>query len=318
MSKNTPGVDKLKIEPMKEQLKLIVPASTSNIGAGFDTFGLALTLYNTFEIEESDAFEVEVYGEGADRLPTDINNLFLRTYIRACQELGVEDRPIRVVQKNGIPLGRGLGSSATAIIGGILTAAELNNIKLSPQEVLEIAFLFEDHPDNLVPALVGGFTVSAVEEGSKRVHFEKLDFPKELQIVVLIPDFEILTEEARKVLPAFVSLKDAVFNLQRASLLIAALVKKDFDLLRVAVEDKLHQPFRGKLLHGFEPFKEEAYKMGADAVFISGSGSTIGVFTRKNADEIGRFGVEMYKRMGIPARYEILEADREGARWAKI
>ena len=303
---------------MGEKLKLIVPASTSNLGAGFDTFGLALTLYNTFEVEKSDAFEVEVYGEGADKLPTGINNLFLQTYIRACQELGVEDGPIKVVQKNGIPLGRGLGSSATAILGGILTAAELNNLKLSPEEVLEIAFLFESHPDNLVPALVGGFTISATEEENKKVYFERLEFPEELQILVLIPEFEILTEEARSVLPAMVSLKDAVFNIQRASLLVAALIRKDFELLRVAVEDRLHQPFRGKLLHGFEPFKEEAYKMGADAVFISGSGSTIGVFTRKNADEIGRFGVEMYKKMGIPARYEILEADKEGARWAKI
>ena len=303
---------------MGKKLKLIVPASTSNLGAGFDTFGLALTLYNTFEVEESDAFWVEVYGEGADRLPIDINNLFLQTYIRACQELGVEDRPIKVVQKNGIPLGRGLGSSATAILGGILTAAELNSLKLSPEEILEIAFLFESHPDNLVPALVGGFTVSATEEGSRRVYFERLEFPEELQILVLIPELEILTEEARKVLPAMVSLGDAVFNVQRASLFISALVKKNFELLRVAVKDKLHQPFRGKLLQGFETFKEEAYKMGADAVFISGSGSTIGVFTRKNADEIGHFGVELYKKLGIPARYEILEADGEGARWAKI
>jgi homoserine kinase len=302
---------------MGDSLRLIVPASTSNLGAGFDTFGLALTLYNTFEIYESDAFEVEVYGEGEDSLPSTLDNLFLRTYIRTCQELGVEDRPIKVIQKNGIPLGRGLGSSATAILGGILTASELNNIKLSPKEVLEIAFIFESHPDNLVPALVGGFTISAVGE-NKKVYFEKLDFPEELQIVVLIPEFEILTEEARRVLPKFVPLEDAVFNIQRASLLVAALVKKDFELLREAVEDRLHQPFRNKLLHGFEAFKEEAYKMGADAVFISGSGSTIGVFTRKNADEIGKFGVEMYKKLGIGAHYKILEADKEGARWAKV
>ncbi len=299
-------------------MQLIVPASTSNLGAGFDTFGLALTLYNTFEIEESDAFEIEIYGEGASQLPTSIDNLFLRTYIRACQELGVEDRPIKVVQKNGIPVGRGLGSSATAIVAGILTALELNDLKLSTDEILELALMFESHPDNIVPALVGGFTISALDEKNPRkVYFQKLEFPKELQIVVLIPEFEILTEEARKVLPSMVNLKDAVFNIQRAALLVSALVNKEFDLLRVAVEDKLHQPFRSKLLHGFEAFKEEAYQMGADAVFISGSGSTIGVFTRKNADEIGKFGVEMYKKMKIPARYMILEADEEGARWAK-
>ncbi len=297
-------------------MQIVVPASTSNLGAGFDTFGLALTLYNTFEVEESDAFEVEVYGEGADKLPADVNNLFLRTYIRACQELGVEDRPIKVVQKNEIPLGRGLGSSATAIVGGIAAAIGLNNLKLSPDEMVELAMLFESHPDNIVPAVVGGFTVSAVDEKNPRkVYFEKLPFPEELKVLVLIPDYEILTEEARRVLPLMVSLADAVFNVQRAALMVAALVNRDFEKLREAAEDKLHQPYRSPLLKGFEPFKEEAYRLGADAVFISGSGSTIAVFTRRNEEEIGTFGVNLYKKMGIPARFKVLKADTEGVRW---
>jgi len=286
------------------------------LGAGFDAFGLALTLYNRFTVEESDAFAVEIYGEGADRLPTDVNNLFLRAYIRACQELGVDDRPIRVVQENEIPVGRGLGSSATAILGGILAAVGLNDLKLSEEEILELALLFEGHPDNLVPALVGGFTVSALV-GERRVVFERLDFPPELRVVLLVPEFEVLTEEARRVLPSMVSLKDAVFNLQRAALMVAALVNRDFEALRHAAEDRLHQPFRSKLVPGFEVFKEEAYRLGADAAFISGSGSTLAVFTRKNADEIGRRGVEIMKRLGFAARYKVLEADAEGARWAK-
>jgi len=297
-------------------MQIIVPASTSNLGAGFDTFGLALTLYNTFEIEESDAFEVEVYGEGADKLPSDVNNLFLRTYIRACQELGVEDRPIKVVQKNNIPLGRGLGSSATAIVGGIAAAIGLNKLKLSPEEIVELAMLFESHPDNVVPAVVGGFTVSAVDEKNPRkVYFEKLPFPEELKVLVLIPDYEILTEEARRVLPPMVSLADAVFNVQRAALMVAALVNRDFEKLREAAEDKLHQPYRSALLKGFEAFKEEAYRLGADAVFVSGSGSTIAVFTRRNEEEIGTFGINLYKKMGIPARFKVLKADAEGVRW---
>ncbi len=297
-------------------MQIIIPATTSNLGAGFDTFGLALTLYNKFTVEESDAFAMEVYGEGADKLPTDINNLFFKAYIRSCQELGVEDRPIKVVQENEIPLGRGLGSSATAILGGILTAVGLNDLKLSEEEILELAFLFEGHPDNLVPALVGGFTVSAMV-GERKVVFEKLDFPEELKVVVLIPEFEILTEEARNVLPSMVSLKDAVFNVQRASLLISALVNRDFEVLKYAVEDKLHQPFRSQLLPGFESFKEEAYRLGADAVFISGSGSTIGIFTRKNEEEIGKVGLEIFKKLGFAAKFKVLEADKEGARWAK-
>ncbi len=297
-------------------MEIVVPASTSNLGAGFDTFGLALNLYNTFEVYESDAFEIEVYGEGADKLPTGIDNLFLQTYIRACQELGVDDRPIKVVQNNEIPLGRGLGSSATAIVGGIAAAVGLNGIKLSDEEFVEMALMFESHPDNIVPAVVGGFTVSALSEGGpKRVYFEKLPFPEELKVLVLIPEYEILTEEARKVLPAMVPFADAVFNVQRAALMVAALLNRDFEALREAAEDKLHQPYRSPLLKGFDAFKEEAYKLGADAVFVSGSGSTIGVFTRKNEDEIGRFGIELYRKLGIPASYKVLKADTEGVRW---
>jgi homoserine kinase len=163
---------------------------------------------------------------------------------------------------------------------------------------------------------VGGFVTCAVDKG--KVYFERLKFPKELQILVLIPEFEILTEEARKVLPKEVSLKDAIFNIQRATLLIAALVNKDFELLKVAVEDKLHQPYRGKLLKGFDSFKELAYSLGADAVFISGSGSTIGVFTRKNAERIGQAGVELYRQMGVSARYLTLEADEKGVRYWEV
>ncbi len=298
-------------------MKIVVPASTSNLGAGFDTFGLALTLYNTFEVEPSDAFSVEVYGEGAGRLPTGIENLFLQTYIRACQELGVDDRPIKVIQKNEIPLGRGLGSSATAIVGGIAAAVALNGLKLSEDEFVELAMLFESHPDNVVPAIVGGFTVSAVEEDEKgkRVYFEKLPFPEGLRVLVLIPEYEVLTEEARRVLPAEVSFKDAVFNVQRAALMVAALINGDFGALRVAAEDRLHQPYRSPLLKGFETFKEEAYRLGADAVFVSGSGSTLAVFTRRNGEEIGSFGVELYKKLGIPARFKVLKADTEGVRW---
>jgi homoserine kinase len=297
-------------------IKIEVPASTSNIGAGFDTFGLALTLYNSFEVEGNERFEVEIIGEGADRLSKGEDNLFIKAYKRTCQELGIPCQPIKVVQKNDIPLGRGLGSSATAILGGIFAATALGGVKLSTDEVLKIAFNFESHPDNLVPALVGGFVTCAVE--GDKVYFERLKFPKELQILVLIPEFEILTEEARKVLPKEVSLKDAIFNIQRATLLIAALVNRDFELLKVAVEDKLHQPYRGKLLKGFDSFKELAYSLGADAVFISGSGSTIGVFTRKNAERIGQAGVELYRQMGVSARYLTLEADEKGVRYWEV
>lgn len=263
-------------------MRFRVPATTTNFGSGFDTFGLALNLHNIFEVIESDAFGVEIEGEGQN-LPRDESNLLVRVYKRACEVLGVKPVPFHLKQINRVPTARGLGSSATAIVGGIEVALRKNKIKLDVEDKLRVAFEFEPHPDNLLPAFVGGFVVCATEENG--IHYQRLNFPEELSLVFLIPDFELSTEEARRVIPKELPLREAVFNIQRASLFVAALMSGRYELLKEAVKDRLHQPHRSKLIPGFENVLNAGYSSGAYAVFLSGAGPTIGAICPKNIEE---------------------------------
>ncbi|MCX8164016.1 MAG: homoserine kinase [Aquificaceae bacterium] len=291
-------------------ISISVPASTSNFGSGFDAFGLALNLYNQFYVSFSDSYEVLIEGEG-QHLPKDESNLFVRVYRSACQRLGVEERPISVRQVNHVPTARGLGSSSTAIVGGILACGRLHGLKLSLEEVLGLAFEFEPHPDNLLPALLGGFVVCAnSEEG---INFLKLDFPRELKVAVCVPDFELSTERARAVIRREVSLRDAVYNLQRSALLVGALLSCNFELMKEAVKDKLHQPYRAELIPGFWQVVEEAYKSGAKAVFLSGAGPSVASLCKDGADQIGRAMVEAFSKAGVSSKHLILSASEKGA-----
>lgn len=291
-------------------LKISVPASTSNLGAGFDAFGLALNLYNEFYIEPSDHYEILVEGEGSESLPRDEKNLFIRVYKRACSFFGVKEIPVRLRQVNRIPTARGLGSSATAILGGIQTCLSLNSLEVNPEEILKLAFEFEPHPDNLVPALLGGFIVCASsEEGIK---YLTLDFPHELKVVVCVPEFELSTQKARQVLKREVPLRDAVFNLQRSALMVGALLTKRFDLLREAVKDRIHQPYRAELIPGFWQVLKSAYEEGALAVFLSGAGPTVASLCLEGEERIGRAMVQAFKEHGIGASWKALEVSRQG------
>ena len=293
-------------------MKLLVPATTTNFGAGFDTFGLALNLYNIFEFEESDAFRVEIEGEGKD-LPRDENNLVIKVYKRACEVFGVEPKPFKLKQINGVPTARGLGSSATAIVGGIEACIRFHSLEVSLEEKLKIAFEFEPHPDNLLPAFVGGFVVCVLSGG---ILFNRLSFPKELSLVFAVPDFELSTEEARRVIKREIPLEDAVFNIQRASLFVSALLTGRYELLKTAVEDRLHQPYRSKLVKGFNGVLEAGYSAGAYAVFLSGAGPTVCAITSENlGDRVGASMKEAFEREGFSARILHLKAEEKGAYW---
>ncbi|QWK18992.1 MAG: homoserine kinase [Hydrogenobacter thermophilus] len=292
-------------------LGISVPASTSNLGCGFDAFGLALNLRNEFLVEEWESFRVYIEGEG-EHLPRDENNLFIKAYLKACQRLRVEAKPLKVVQKNRVPTARGLGSSATAIIGGITACEIIHGKSMSHQEKLRIALSLEPHPDNLTPALVGGFVISLLDED--KVIYTKLDFPEDIKLVVAVPDFELSTHEARKVLKQMVSLSDAVGNVQRASLMIASLCQKRYELLKEAVKDRLHQPHRAKLIPGFYRVLERAYEEGALAVFLSGAGPSIASFSTENFDSIGEAMVKAFEEEGVSAKYLVLDVSNEGTK----
>ncbi len=292
-------------------LRLLVPASTSNFGSGFDAFGLALSLYNEFYIEPSKVYTIEIEGEGVS-LPKDESNLFVRVYKRACKVFALEEKPFKLRQVNRVPTARGLGSSATAIVGGILACESLHGISLSLEEKLRVAFGFEPHPDNLLPAFLGGFVVCvSSEEG---VRFLRLDFPEELKVVVCVPDFELSTQRAREVLRKEVSIKDAVFNLQRSALFVGAILTRSFELLKEAVKDKLHQPYRSELIPGFWKVLQRAYEAGALAVFLSGAGPSVASLCIDEAEKVGSAMVQAFKEEGINSRYITLRASKEGAR----
>jgi len=294
--------------------KVLVPASTSNLGPGFDALGLALKLYNEFTVKPSGSYIVEIRGEGEESLAIDESNLFIKSYRSACKYIGF-DQPIELHQLNRIPLGRGLGSSATAIVGGILAAEKLSGKKLSLPEVIDIAFKFEPHPDNVLPAYTGGFVIAATNGD---LSYVKLDFPEELKVVIVVPELFLSTQESRSVLPESYSKEDVTFNIQRVALLLGALQKRDFGLLKEAVKDRVHQPYRCDLIPSFWEILSEGYRAGAYAVYLSGAGSCIGALADRNFDDIGRAMCNVFDSLGIESRYLVLDVDREGARIVEI
>lgn len=292
-------------------LSIRVPASTSNFGSGFDAFGLALSLYNDFFVEFSDSYYVELEGEGV-HLPKDKNNLFIRSYIRSCELFGISEKPIRLKQVNRVPTARGLGSSATAIVGGITAFEALHHIQLSLEDKLRIAFEFEPHPDNLLPAFLGGFVVCASSE--EGVKFLRLEFPEELKLVVCIPDFELSTQKAREVLKKDIPLKDAVYNLQRSALFVGSILSRRFDLLKESVKDRLHQPYRSELIPGFWSIVERAYSSGALAVFLSGAGPSVASLCLQECENVGKSMVDAFKDYGVSSTFKILSPSKEGVK----
>ena len=293
-------------------IKIEVPATTTNFGSGFDAFGLALSLTNTFSVEFSENYKVEVKGYSS-RIPKDQSNLLIKVYKRTCEYINKKPRPIKLLQENNVPPARGLGSSATAIVGGIETALALYKTQLPLEEKLKIAFEFEKHPDNIIPAFVGGFTVCATSEYG--VFFKKLPFPEDVKLVFVIPDYEVSTSEARRVLPKKVDLKDAVFNLQRSALFVSAILTRDYKLLKEAVRDKLHQPYREKLIPGLSEAISVSYEEGALATFLSGAGPTVCSLTLENEDRIGEAIREVITKFsGYEAKVLILQARNEGVK----
>lgn len=298
----------------RQRIRVRVPGSTANLGSGFDVLGLALGLYNTIEIEEiARGVELTVEGEGAEHLQRNADrSLVVRGARATFAHLGVTPPGLKIHLKNAIPLKRGLGSSGTACLGGIVGAAALVDRSLSPADVLRLALPLEGHPDNITPSLVGGLTATCVSEGS--VRYVKIPIPKAIQIVAVIPDRELSTAEARRALPSQVPLADAVYNVGRAAMLVGALVAGDLSLLDEATRDRLHQPYRAKLLPGMDEVIETGRRAGALAAFLSGAGSTVVALVDREAEAVGRDMVDAWARQGIRAQAKVLTVDLEGVR----
>ncbi len=289
-----------------------VPATTANLGAGYDCLGLALALHNEVALALAPESSVEVEGEGADSLPRDGTHMVLRAARRAAEAAGESLPPLALRQVNRIPLARGLGSSSAAIVGGVIGANELLGLALSERTMLDVATEVEGHPDNVAPAMLGGLTVCCTV--GDEVLVQRLAVAEGLSCVVAIPDFEVATHRARRVLPETVDHADAVFNLSRAGLTVAALVSGSFDLLREAMRDRLHQPYRAHLVPGMEEAIEAALKAGARSAALSGSGPTVAAFVTDGGEEVGAAMVNAFRRAGTAARAQELPLSAEGAR----
>lgn len=298
-------------------IRVQVPATTANLGPGFDCLGMALELYNIVEFYKiTRGLVVEIEGEGAADLPRNENNLVYQAAKRVFDRTGYAPAGLRIRLVNGIPVGRGLGSSASAVIGGIIAANRLSSANLSKREMLALACSMEGHPDNIAPALLGGLVIYASVEGE--ITWTKIDLPAGLNAVVAVPDFAMSTRDSREALPHMVTMRDAVFNIGRAALLVAALQKGDLSVLGTAMEDKLHQAFRAGLIPGFKKVVSAARLAGARGVALSGAGPAIVALADNNQELIAEVMKETFRESGVNARSLILAPSPVGARALEV
>ncbi|NLK34225.1 MAG: homoserine kinase [Gracilibacteraceae bacterium] len=287
-----------------------VPATSANIGPGFDCLGIALNLYNRFQIEEN---ESGLYIDGCDETYRNEKNLVYVSMRKCFEKIGCENKHkgIRISFESGIPISRGLGSSAACILGGVLAANEIGRGNLNKNEILEIASEIEGHPDNIAPALFGGMTAT-VKDGS-RVYCEKINLPKGLKFCAIIPDFKLSTKEARAVLPDSIPYKDGVYNVGRVSLLIAAISNGNFEMLKLACKDRLHEMYRGRLIGNYNEIVEECNRLNSLCVFLSGAGPTIMAVLKEEEKDFSRQMEDFLSKLENKWIIKELKSDYNGA-----
>ncbi|WP_283673547.1 homoserine kinase [Butyricicoccus sp. Marseille-Q5471] len=252
-------------------VRVTVPATSANMGSGYDSIGIALELYNVIDIEESD--HIDIIDKNGQFVPKDARNLIYQCAKRVYDECGKPLAGLKIIEDCAIPQTRGLGSSSACTVAGILGANALLGEPLSRQDVIDLAATIEGHPDNSTPAILGGFCVALLEDG--HVWNVRVPVHGAIDFIVFIPDFKLSTEKARAVLPKTIAHHDAVFNLARAALLAGSLTTGKLENLDVATGDCLHQPYRFGLIDNGEDIVRGAKELGALGTFISGAGPSI-------------------------------------------
>lgn len=294
-----------------------VPATTANLGAGFDCLGMALGLYNTVTVRVTGGgVDVRIKGEGAEALRWGEENRVLRALRLAFEQAGQKLPSISLELENNIPLGRGLGSSAAASVGGLVAGNALCGNPLSSEQLLIMATKLEGHPDNVAAALLGGLII-VVQDGGRIVH-SRIAPPAGLQAALYVPDFQMPTSEARRVLPHQVSRADAVYNIGRAALLTAALAHGEYQLLDIATRDRLHQSYRESILPAMPRLFEAAREAGAYGVFLSGAGSTILAFCGDNAQAVADAMAKVGRENDLPGKALVAPVVSEGSQASVI
>ncbi|ALB47374.1 homoserine kinase [Clostridium beijerinckii] len=286
-----------------------VPATSANMGPGFDTLGIALNLYNDFgfrEIEDGLKFN------GMPEEFCNEDNIIYKAMKYCFDKAGYKIKGLEISEiKQNVPVSRGLGSSSTCIVGGLVGANEILGKKFSEEELLEMAVEIEGHPDNVAPALLGGMVVAIVDEN--KTYYDKIDVKSGIRFVSIIPNFRLSTEEARKVLPKEISLKDGVYNVSRAALMVACFSSGKYELLRYACKDAFHQNYRSKLIPGFEEVYNKSYELGALACYLSGAGPTIMAIIDEKDERFSNKLKEFLQIKGLEWNILELSLDNAGA-----
>lgn len=306
---------------MKVSVK--VPATTANMGPGFDCLGLALPIYNTITVEETimpgTGIEINIIDETNEQdiisIPTDENNIVFKAIELLYNSIGQTPSELKITIKTNIPIARGLGSSASVIVGGLIAANELLGRPADEAALLSIATEIEKHPDNITPAIVGGFVMSSQEtDGS--VVYSKMNWPKDWNVTVCIPDYELSTTIARSVLPTEVPMSDAVSNLKHAAMLVQAVNTHDENLMKIALKDKLHEPYREKLVPGLKEIKEALkHEENVMGVVISGAGPSILVISYgNNLTHIRETVSKVWEDMNVKSKILTLQIEETGAK----
>jgi len=285
---------------VRERVRVTVPATTANLGPGFDCLAVALQIYSTFTAEMSDHPQVIVMGEGAEAIQSASDNLVLRAMQLVFDQVGRPFPALSLTIDNRIPIARGLGSSAAAAVAGLVAANALLGDPLNQDQIALLACELEGHPDNVGAAIFGGCVVSVVD--GHGLLWAQVPMPEDLRAVLLIPEFAMPTQEARSVLPAQVGRDVAIYNIARASLLVASLATGQLQHLRTAMQDQLHQPSRQTIFPAMSAIFDAALESGALGVALSGAGSTILALTREREEEIGAAMVAAAETQGLQAR----------------
>lgn len=299
------------------EIKVKSPASSANIGPCFDCAGIAFPLYNVVRVKKSDKNEIKVIIDEKGDVRTfivDEKNIIYQSIQKFYEKINKKIEGYEIYTETEIPIARGLGSSASVIAGTLIGINKLNDDILTKQDLIDIAASIEGHPDNTTPAFVGGFVVASIEDDG-HVLYQKINWPKEWKISVCIPDYKLLTELARSVLPKEVNFKDAVYNIQKSAQLITAITNKNEDIMRSALKDRIHQPYREKLIPGMvdiiEKLNKEENVLGC---VLSGAGPTLAVITNNDKiDNVKKIVYRIWYDLDIKHEIKTFEPELNGA-----
>lgn len=291
-----------------------IPATSANMGPGFDSIGIAVSLYNHIWVEEiAEGLQIEVKRKQAIPIPTDETNLIYQTMQYFFEKKGLKMPGVHLIQEDHIPMVRGLGSSAACIVGGLFAANALAGYPCGRDELAQMAAQLEGHPDNSNPAIFGSMVVGALDE--KEMKYVRLELPEDLVFAIMVPDFPVSTEKARAVLPDSYSRGDVVFNASRTALLVASMLTGKYENFDMVMEDRVHQPYRAALIPNMEAIFAHAKEYGAAASYLSGAGSTLMAMVKREDAADFREKMAAYLKT-LPHNWEltVLEPDMAGVR----